>query len=62
MMNVGKKVLILTLAFLFLVGGMSLAQDLPREETLVVSGAMWGPPSTWNILIPPYTWYRWISL
>ncbi len=52
MMNVGKKVLILTLAFLFLVGGMSLAQDLPREETLVVSGAMWGPPSTWNVLIP----------
>ncbi len=52
MINVGKKVLILTLAFLFLVGGMSLAQDLPREETLVVSGAMWGPPSTWNVLIP----------
>ncbi|RAK07875.1 peptide/nickel transport system substrate-binding protein [Halanaerobium saccharolyticum] len=52
MINFGKKVLILTLAFLFLVGGMSLAQDLPREETLVVSGAMWGPPSTWNILIP----------
>jgi len=52
MINVGKKVLILTLAFLFLVGGMSLAQELPREETLVVSGAMWGPPSTWNVLIP----------
>ncbi|MFW6268498.1 MAG: ABC transporter substrate-binding protein [Bacillota bacterium] len=26
--------------------------DLEREETLVVTGAMWGPPSTWNILIP----------
>lgn len=52
MINLSKKVLVLTLAFLFLVGGMSLAQDLPREETLVVSGAMWGPPSTWNVLIP----------
>ncbi len=52
MINVGKKVLVLTLAFLFLVGGMSLAQELPRDETLVVSGAMWGPPSTWNVLIP----------
>src|SRR6056297_1320784 len=52
MINVGKKVLVLTLAFLFLMGGMSLAQDLPREETLVVTGAMWGPPSTWNVLIP----------
>ncbi|MGM0498768.1 MAG: ABC transporter substrate-binding protein [Bacillota bacterium] len=52
MINFGKKVLVLTLVFLFLVGGISLAQDLPREETLVVSGAMWSPPSTWNVLIP----------
>lgn len=52
MINHWKKVLILTLAFLFLIGGMSLAQDLPRDKTLVVTGAMWGPPSTWNILIP----------
>ena len=52
MINVGKKVLVLTLVFLFLAGGISLAQDIPREETIVVSGAMWTPPSTWNVLIP----------
>ena len=30
----------------------SFAQELDRKETLVVTGAAWGPPSSWNILIP----------
>ncbi len=30
----------------------ALAAQLKRSETLTVSGAMWGPPSTWNILSP----------
>jgi len=47
-----KKVLILTLAFVLIFGGLSSAQNIPRKETLVVTGAMWGPPSTWNVLIP----------
>ncbi len=47
-----KKVLILTLAFVLIFGAISSAQNIPREETLVVTGAMWGPPSTWNVLIP----------
>ncbi|MFN2340946.1 MAG: ABC transporter substrate-binding protein [Halanaerobium sp.] len=31
---------------------IDLTGDLEREETIVVTGAMWGPPSTWNILNP----------
>jgi len=30
----------------------SFGQELDRSETLVVTGAAWGPPSSWNILIP----------
>ena len=43
--------LVLVLAF----STVSFALELDRDKTLVVSGAMWGPPSTWNILIPNCT-------
>jgi peptide/nickel transport system substrate-binding protein len=34
-----------------------LAQDsLPREETLVIAGFQWGPPTTFNPLANPATW------
>lgn len=41
-------VLILVVAF----GTMTLAAEFDRSETLVVSGAMWGPPTQWNPLHP----------
>ncbi|MFW5889354.1 MAG: ABC transporter substrate-binding protein, partial [Bacillota bacterium] len=60
MVNLRSKVFILAaLVILLSLSSAVLAQenidpveDLEREETLVVTGAMWGPPSTWNILIP----------
>ncbi|MFN2340945.1 MAG: ABC transporter substrate-binding protein [Halanaerobium sp.] len=60
MVNLRSKVFILAaLVILLSLSSAVMAQenidpveDLEREETLVVSGAMWGPPSTWNILIP----------
>ena len=36
---------------------LAIAQvSLPREETVFVTGAQWGPPSTWNPLSPSQTW------
>lgn len=32
------------------------APELPREDTLFVTGAQWTPPSTWNLLAPSQTW------
>ncbi|MFP4021435.1 MAG: ABC transporter substrate-binding protein [Halanaerobium sp.] len=60
MVNLRSKVFILAaLVILLSLSSAVLAQenidpveDLEREETLVITGAMWGPPSTWNILIP----------
>ncbi|MFW5719090.1 MAG: ABC transporter substrate-binding protein [Halanaerobium sp.] len=60
MVNLRSKVFILAaLVILLSLSSAVMAQedidpveDLEREETLVVTGAMWGPPSTWNILIP----------
>lgn len=34
---------------------ISFSAELPRHETLVVTGAMWGPPSTWNPIVPNAT-------
>ncbi|MBF8436205.1 ABC transporter substrate-binding protein [Halanaerobiaceae bacterium Z-7014] len=52
-----KSILILTLA-LFITLGIQVHSEtvelgpLEAEETLVMTGALWSPPSTWNILIP----------
>ncbi|WP_125991521.1 ABC transporter substrate-binding protein [Halocella sp. SP3-1] len=43
---------VLVFMFLVLFSVVSLAVELDRSETLVITGAAWGPPSTWNILIP----------
>ncbi|MFN2340051.1 MAG: ABC transporter substrate-binding protein [Halanaerobium sp.] len=49
-----KAVLLLTLVLLLSVGTLTFAQevDLEASETLVMTGGMWSPPSTWNVLIP----------
>lgn len=49
-MKLVKSVLVLTMVLLLSV--VSIAAEFDRRETLVVTGAAWGPPSTWNILIP----------
>jgi peptide/nickel transport system substrate-binding protein len=46
----GKLLLALVLVLAF--GLVSSAAELDRSETIVVTGAMWGPPSSWNVLIP----------
>lgn len=43
------------LAVLVVVGGLALGQVLPRNETLYISGAAWGPPTDWN---PFITWSK----
>jgi peptide/nickel transport system substrate-binding protein len=43
---------ILLLASPFLAGFVTGQDVYPREETLYVSGAAWGPPSTWNPFQP----------
>lgn len=43
------------LAVLVVLGGLALGQVLPRNETLYISGAAWGPPTDWN---PFITWSK----
>ncbi|MFP4661195.1 MAG: ABC transporter substrate-binding protein [Halanaerobiales bacterium] len=50
MKNFWKLFLVVMLVAVVSTG--AFAAELDRSETLVVSGAMWGPPSTWNILNP----------
>lgn len=47
-----KRKLLLALIMVLVLSAATFAQELDRSETLVVTGAMWGPPSSWNILIP----------
>ena len=47
-----KGKLLLTLVLVLAFGLVSSAAELDRSETIVVTGAMWGPPSSWNVLIP----------
>ena len=47
-----KRGLLLALVMVLVLSTATFAQELDRSETLVVTGAMWGPPSSWNILIP----------
>jgi len=46
--------------FVFLVLVMALtliAQvSIPREETVYIAGALWGPATTWNLYAPQSTW------
>ncbi len=50
-----KKYLVLIL--LSLVLASALAQiSLPREETVYVAGAIWGPATTWNLYAAQSTW------
>lgn len=45
-----KWCLLLVLILCMSIG--AYAQEFDRSETLVVTGAAWGPPSSWNVLIP----------
>ena len=54
-----KTVLLLTLIALVGLGTLAFAQEdieslgeVDRNEILVITGGLWGPPSTWNILLP----------
>lgn len=38
-----------------LASGLALGQEFPRDETLYISGAAWGPPTDWN---PFITWSK----
>jgi len=29
---------------------------IPREETVYITGALWGPATTWNLYAPQSTW------
>ena len=41
----------------FMVVAISIAQVyLPRNETVYIAGAVWGPATTWNLYSPQYTW------
>ena len=50
-----KKIAMLVLVVVFLCAGIAFGQEViyERSETLYISGAAWGPPSTWN---PFITW------
>jgi len=52
---VGLVLLTVLLASLIL-QTVSAQVKFPREETMFVTGAQWGPPSTWNPLSPSQTW------
>lgn len=47
-----KRKLILALMMVLVFSTATLAAEFDRSETIVVTGAMWGPPSSWNVLIP----------
>lgn len=47
-----KRKLILALMMVLVISTTTLAAEFDRSETIVVTGAMWGPPSSWNVLIP----------
>ncbi|MDK2886759.1 MAG: peptide/nickel transport system substrate-binding protein [Thermosipho sp. (in: thermotogales)] len=50
-----KKFLSIFLVLLFVM--ISFAQiSLPRNETVYVAGALWGPATTWNLYAPQSTW------
>jgi len=54
----GKFVLVLSLILFLSLSFSVMAQedlglaDADRSEILVITGGLWGPPSTWNILLP----------
>lgn len=50
MKNFSKLFLVVMLVLAFSV--VSFAAEMDRSETLVFSGGMWGPPSSWNPLHP----------
>jgi peptide/nickel transport system substrate-binding protein len=49
----GKCWIFLSLAVLSF--GLAFGQEFPRNETLYISGAAWGPPTDWN---PFITWSK----
>lgn len=53
-MKLFKKTFLVILLLLSL-GILAFAQEINRKEAIVTTGAMWGPPSTWNILLPSPT-------
>lgn len=50
-----RSVVLVVGLMLGLVGGLAFGQVYPRNETLYISGAAWGPPSDWN---PFITWSK----
>lgn len=46
-----------TFLLLLLVLSLTLAAvTLPREETVYIAGALWGPATTWNLYAAQSTW------
>ncbi|KHC92887.1 extracellular solute-binding protein family 5 [Thermotoga sp. Mc24] len=50
-----RKSLVLLLALLVLSSLMAQV-SLPREDTVYIGGALWGPATTWNLYAPQSTW------
>ncbi len=46
------SILVLMLLSVGVIGALAVGQVFERSETLYVSGAAWGPPSTWNPFQP----------
>ncbi len=46
-----RKSLVLLLALLVLSSLMAQV-SLPREDTVYIGGALWGPATTWNLYAP----------
>ncbi|MGJ8454484.1 ABC transporter substrate-binding protein [Pseudothermotoga sp. U03pept] len=46
--------------FVFLVLALAISliaqATIPREETVYIAGALWGPATTWNLYAPQSTW------
>ncbi len=46
--------------FVFLIVALTISlfaqASVPREETVYVAGALWGPATTWNLYAPQATW------
>jgi len=47
-----KKALIVFLLFTMLFGVVAFSEQYERNETLYVTGGLWGPPTNWNPALP----------
>lgn len=44
------------LLILLILSSLMAQVSVPREETVYVAGALWGPATTWNLYAPQSTW------